>query len=159
MVKRTHLPLPYPGIPLHSQLQSPHSWKHQLLNSQSYFMIWHDCNLANFEPTGMFLKGLPTYQTTRYMHSSIMHVMKLFKTTLVLNHYWFLLFNRAWLFKHIRSHPHQKIEPSCSLINLLLLVSVWRWISDWLCCSVKIYFTRLWIQLCRLPQRFATHSH
>ena len=49
-------------------------------------IILHDMTKPQFckFQTEIFLKGLPTYQTTRYMHNSTMHVMKLFKTTLLI---------------------------------------------------------------------------
>ena len=49
-------------------------------------IILHDMTRPQFckFQTEIFLKGLPTYQTTRYMHNSTMHVMKLFKTTLLI---------------------------------------------------------------------------
>ena len=50
-------------------------------------IILHDMKrlqFCKFQTNGMFLKGLPTYQTTRYMHSSTMHVMELFKSTLLI---------------------------------------------------------------------------
>ena len=50
-------------------------------------IILHDMKrlqFCKFQTNGMFLKGLPTYQTPRYMHSSTMHVMELFKSTLLI---------------------------------------------------------------------------
>ena len=49
-------------------------------------IILHDMTRPQFRKfqTEIFLKGLPTYQKTRYRHNSTMHVMKLFKTTLLI---------------------------------------------------------------------------
>ena len=82
MLKWTHLPLPYPRsttspTTINTFIKTP---------AAKPPIILHDMTKPPFckFQTEIFLKGLPTYQTTRYMHNSTMHVMKLFKTTLLI---------------------------------------------------------------------------